>query len=57
MSKLPNSLSTVVGSAMMNAGMLELPFYIASVLYSVSIFMFWIFFRRLRVPEEAERMP
>ena len=55
--RLPNSLSTVAGSAMMNAGMLELPFYIASVLYSVSICMFWIFFRRVKAPEEAERLP
>jgi len=57
LSRLPNSLSTVVGSAMMNAGMLELPFYIASVLYSVSICMFWIFFRRVEVLEEVTEPP
>lgn len=52
--RLPNSLSTVVGSSMMNAGLLELPFYIASVLYAVSIFMFWLFFRKTKTPEERE---
>ena len=53
--RLPNSISTVIGSAMMREGMLALPFYIASVLYSVSICLFWSFFRRARVPEEIEQ--
>ena len=35
--RFPNSISTVIGSTMMREGMLALPFYIASVLYSVSI--------------------
>jgi len=52
--RFPNSISTVIGSAMMREGMLALPFYIASVLYSVSICLFWFFFRKARVPEEME---
>ncbi|MGD0395756.1 MAG: hypothetical protein ABSB26_02440 [Nitrososphaerales archaeon] len=45
---------TVMGVSMVAA---SIPFYIASILYSVSIFMFWIFFRRVKVLEEAERLP
>jgi len=54
-SRFPNSISTVIGSAMMREGMLALPFYIASVFYSVSICLFWFFFRKARVPEEIEQ--
>jgi MFS family permease len=54
--RFPNSISTVIGGAMMREGMLALPFYIASVLYSVSICLFWLFFRRARVPEEIEQL-
>ena len=57
LSRLPNSISTVIGSSMMKAGLLELPFYIASVLYIVSILLFWLFFRKARAPEERERRP
>ena len=53
--RFPNSISTVIGSAMMRRGMLALPFYIASVLYSVSICLFWFFFRKAKVPEEIEQ--
>lgn len=56
LSRLPNSISTVIGSSMMNAGLLELPFYIASALYAVSIFMFWRFFRKAKAPEEREQL-
>ena len=55
--RFPNSISTVIGSAMMREGMLALPFYIASVLYSLSIFLFWSFFRKVRVPEETGQPP
>ena len=53
--RFPNSISTVIGSTMMRGGMLALPFYIASLLYSVSICLFWLFFRNARVPEETDR--
>ena len=54
--RFPNSISTIIGGEMMRGGMLALPFYIASVLYSVSIGLFWIFFRKARVPEEVEQL-
>jgi len=53
LTKLPNSLSTVVGSSLMKAGYLELPFYVASALYAMSISMFWVFFRKATTPEVA----
>jgi len=56
LTKLPNSISTVIGSSMMNAGFLELPFYIASVLYITSISMFWVFFRKAKAPGEAQEV-
>jgi MFS family permease len=55
-SRFPNSISTVIGSTMMREGMLALPFYIAFVLYSVSISLFYLFFRKARVPEEMEQL-
>jgi MFS family permease len=54
LSRLPNSISTVIGSSMMNAGSLELPFYIASVLYIFSISLFWVFFKGTMAPEEKK---
>jgi len=53
--RLPNSISTGVGGALMGAGLLALPFYGASVLYGISISLFWVFFRRTRLPEELLR--
>jgi MFS family permease len=53
LTKLPNSVSTVIGSSMMKAGFLELPFYIASALYITSISMFWVFFRNAKAPRES----
>ena len=50
--RFPNSISTVIGSDAMRGGMLALPFYIASVLYLLSISSFWLFFRKARLPEE-----
>jgi len=50
--RLPNSISTVAGSSMMLVGLLGLPFYIASVLYAVSISMFWVLFKGSKTPEE-----
>jgi MFS family permease len=56
LTKLPNSISTVIGSSMMKAGYLDLPFYIASVLYIGSICLFWLFFRKVKTPEEVEEV-
>ncbi len=53
--RLPNSLSTAAGAGMMGAGMLALPFYIATVLYVAAISVFWFLFRGARLPEEAKK--
>lgn len=50
--KLPNSLSTFIGAWLLGLGLLSAPFYLASVFYLVSIFLFWYFFRDTRMPEE-----
>ncbi|HUI22801.1 MAG TPA: MFS transporter [Nitrososphaerales archaeon] len=54
--RLPNALSTFVGYDMMNAGLLALPFYYATVLYVVGISAFWFMFKGARLPEENPRM-
>jgi predicted MFS family arabinose efflux permease len=53
--RLPNSLSVNFGAAMMGMGLLALPFYIATVMYAVGIAVFWLFFRRARMPEEIAK--
>ena len=50
--KLPNSVSTSIGAFLMEIGYLALPFYLASVLYVISIGLFWHFFSGIRLPEE-----
>ena len=54
LTKLPNSVSTVIGSSMMKAVFLELLFYLASALYVTSISMFWVFFRKAKAPGETQ---
>jgi len=51
--RFPNSISTGVGGAMMQVGLLALPFYLAALLYVVSISLFWLFFHRVSLPEET----
>jgi len=50
--RLPNSLSTTIGAWMMGIGLLAMPFYLATVLYVISITLFWFFFRTTKMPEE-----
>lgn len=50
--RLPNALSTFIGAYLMSMGLLALPFFLAGILYSVSIALFWRFFRRTKMPEE-----
>jgi len=50
--KLPNSLSTAVGGYMMKAGLLALPFYLATALYVASLAVYWVFFGKTKLPEE-----
>ncbi len=50
--RLPNALSTFIGAFLMARGFLALPFFVAALLYSLSIALFWLFFRRTKMPEE-----
>ncbi|MDV3277939.1 MAG: MFS transporter [Nitrososphaerales archaeon] len=51
--RFPNSLGAGIGGALMGAGFLALPFYIASVLYIAAIALFWVLFRDAKLPEET----
>lgn len=50
--RLPNALSTFIGAYLMSIGLLAAPFFLASLLYSVSIALFWYYFRKTKMPEE-----
>jgi MFS family permease len=50
--RLPNSLSTTLGLTLIGAGLIALPFYIATVLYVIGISTFFVQFRKARLPEE-----
>jgi len=50
--RLPNSLSTVIGAALIGAGMLAEPFYWATLFYIIAIALFWYYFRKIKLPEE-----
>lgn len=50
--RLPNALSTWIGAWLMGIGFLAEPFFIASLFYIVSILLFWVFFRKVKMPEE-----
>ncbi len=54
--RLPNSLSTLIGSTLMEAGYLAAPFYIATVLYVIGIGLFWFMFKNAVLPEERLKM-
>jgi MFS family permease len=54
--RFPNSLGAGIGGALLGAGFLALPFYIASVLYIASIILFWFLFRNAKLPEETLRL-
>lgn len=51
--RLPNALSTFVGAYLMSIGLLAAPFFVASMLYALSIALFWYFFRKTKMPEET----
>jgi MFS family permease len=50
--RLPNALSSYVGAYLLSVGLLAAPFFLATGLYILSIALFWIFFRKTRMPEE-----
>ena len=50
--RLPNALSTSIGAWLMGIGLLATPFFLASILYIISIGLFWYYFRSTKMPEE-----
>jgi len=55
--RLPNALSTSIGSSLMFIGLLSEPFFIAGLLYVISIMLFWYYFRETKMPEEKGYSP
>ncbi len=51
--RMPNSFSTYPGSIMLKEGRYRLPFEIAALLYVVSIVSFYVWFRRVKLPEDS----
>jgi MFS family permease len=52
--RLPNAFSTSIGASLIGVGLLSEPFFLAGAFYIVSIALFWLFFRRTRMPEEQK---
>jgi MFS family permease len=51
--RLPNALSTWIGAWFMGIGLLAEPFFVAGLFYIVSIILFWVYFRKVKMPEET----
>lgn len=54
--RLPNALGMLPGAWLMGIGRLAEPFFIASLLYLISIILFWHYFRKSELPEEHTRL-
>jgi len=50
--RLPNALSSFIGAWLIGMGLLSVPFFLAALLYLISIGLFWYFFRKTKMPEE-----
>ena len=50
--RLPNALSSFVGAWLIGMGFLATPFFLAAILYLISISLFWYYFRKTKMPEE-----
>ena len=46
--RLPNSISTIIGGAILAAGVYDLPFYLATGFYAVGIALLYVFFKNVR---------
>jgi predicted MFS family arabinose efflux permease len=53
--RLPNALSIFIGASLMGVGLLAAPFFLAGLLYLVSIALFWLYFRNAKLPEEQKK--
>jgi hypothetical protein len=51
---LPNAFSTSIGASLIGLGLLATPFFLAGIFYIISIALFWVFFRRTKMPEEQK---
>lgn len=52
--RLPNAFSTSIGASLIGLGLLATPFFLAGIFYIISITLFWVFFRRTKMPEEQK---
>jgi len=52
--RTPNTVSTIVGAGLIGGQFMDLPFYLGTALYGLSILVFWIWFRKARLPEERD---
>ena len=52
--RLPNSISTYIGGELLEDGEYELPFYIASAFYAVSIILFYTLFKNVKLRKEED---
>ena len=51
--RIPNAASTVVGASLLSTGNLSLPFYLCTLLYVVSITLFYVLFRKTERPTQS----
>jgi MFS family permease len=54
--RLPNALSTSIGAFLIGVGSLAAPFFFAGLFYIVSIGLFWLYFRNIKLPEETKNI-
>jgi MFS family permease len=54
--RLPNAASVLVGGWLMGLGLLAAPFFLAGILYIISIALFWFYFRNTKMPEEISNI-
>jgi predicted MFS family arabinose efflux permease len=48
--RLPNSVTTIIGGAILASGNYSLPFELATLFYVIAISLFYMFFRNFEVP-------
>jgi predicted MFS family arabinose efflux permease len=54
--RLPNALSTSIGAFLIGVGSLAAPFFFAGLFYIISIVLFWLYFRNIKLPEETKNI-